>query len=223
MKKLGNIMAYAENHVIPLMRYADLGHRADHINHVIRRSIVFAETWNAMHPETEMQVDICMVYIIAAFHDLGLTVSDRADHHLVSAKMFLADDFCESVFSAEERKIIAEAIEDHRASLEGEPRSIYGKIVSQADRDTSASEFMKRMLVYRLNHRAQFPTLTAIVLDMQKYVTEKYGPNGCAMQKIWFDDHELTDFVHTIRSWCADRRVLTDMVNSMIAHNFAEI
>ncbi len=37
-------------------------------------------------------------------------------------------------FDDEQRIIIKEAIEDYRATLEYEPRSDYGKIISSADR-----------------------------------------------------------------------------------------
>lgn len=40
-------------------------------------------------------------------------------------------------FTEDERKIIKEAIEDHSSSLEEQPRSNYGKLVSSADRNTT--------------------------------------------------------------------------------------
>ena len=46
-------------------------------------------------------------------------------------------------FKEEQRKIIAEAIVDHRASLEYEARSIYGKIVSSADREISVQNMLR--------------------------------------------------------------------------------
>lgn len=44
---------------------------------------------------------------------------------------------------------MSEAIEDHRASLEYIPRSIYGKIISSADRNTSIEDILKRTYEYR--------------------------------------------------------------------------
>ena len=43
---------------------------------------------------------------------------------------------------------MSEAVEDHRSSLENDPRSIYGKIVSSADRNTSVEVTLKRCYSY---------------------------------------------------------------------------
>ncbi len=73
-----------------------------------------------------------MVYTVAAYHDLGHHI-DGKNHEKVSAEMLLADENLREFFSEEEIRIMTEAVYDHRASMEGEPRSIYGKIVSSAD------------------------------------------------------------------------------------------
>ena len=59
----------------------------------------------------------------------------RKNHERASRSMVESDAFLADYFTKEQRKIIGEAVEDHRASLSYEPRSIYGKIISEADRD----------------------------------------------------------------------------------------
>lgn len=68
-------------------------------------------------------MNIDMVYIIAAYHDLGRLV-DNETHNIESGKMVREDKFLRENFSAEEVETMAEAVEDHRASLGHEPRSI---------------------------------------------------------------------------------------------------
>ena len=68
-----------------------------------------------------------MVYVIAAFHDIAVHI-DRKNHEILSADIFYNDDNMKKFFNSEERLIIKEAIEDNRASLKGEPRSIYGRV-----------------------------------------------------------------------------------------------
>ena len=55
------------------------------------------------------------------------------------------DEKLDEFFSAEEKAIIKEAIEDHRASNEHIPRSVYGRIVLTADRDNNLTDFFKRI------------------------------------------------------------------------------
>ena len=58
------------------------------------------------------------------------------------------DENLKRFFSEKELKIIKEAIEDHRASSNHDPRSIYGKIVSTADRNITVSSCLKRTYTY---------------------------------------------------------------------------
>ena len=135
------IKKYVEEKVFP--QYEEhAGHGIAHINYVIRRSLKFAEE----APEANVN----MVYVVAAYHDIGRKI-DNEHHEIESAKIFLNDEFMKGFFANEEREIIAEAIEDHRASSKREPRSIYGRIVSSADRSTSVIGVLDR--VYDYNRR----------------------------------------------------------------------
>ena len=48
--------------------------------------------------------------------------------------------------AADEIKLMKEAVEDHRASSKNPPRSIYGKIVAEADRDINPLKIIKRTI-----------------------------------------------------------------------------
>lgn len=164
------------------------GHGLEHIKYVIRRSLLFAGT------VPDLNID--MVYTIAAYHDIGRKV-DNARHEIESAKIFLADDFMKSYFNDDERKIIAEAIEDHRASADHDPRSIYGKVVSSADRNSSVEQAIQRAFKYAMSLHPEFTEEEAIV-DACVHLHEKYGNDGYALSKMFFKDLDYEKFLQDI-------------------------
>lgn len=170
------------------------GHGIPHIEYVIRRSMNFADSVPGVNYD--------MVYVVAAYHDLGRKI-DNEHHEIESAKMFLNDEFMRSVFSDGERKIIAEAIEDHRASSKHEPRSIYGRIVSSADRSTSVTEILSRIYDY---NRALHPDYSEdeTIADCCRALRVKYGADGYARTKIFFDDPEYEEFMEEIERITSD-------------------
>lgn len=135
-------MEFIERNILP--RYADFddAHNMEHVMHVIKASVALAETLGA---------DIDMAYTIAAYHDLGLE-GPRAIHHITSGKILKADRRLEKWFSPRQIEIMCEAVEDHRASASRAPRSIYGKIVAEADRDLTPRRIFKRTIQYGMAH-----------------------------------------------------------------------
>ena len=122
-----DLIEYVEKNIFPIYSKNDSGHGIVHIKYVIARSLEFARQFD--------DIDLDMVYVVAAFHDLAHHI-DKDNHEILSAKLFYENEWMKEFFTYEQRKIIKEAIEDHRASLTYEPRSNYGKIVSSADRNT---------------------------------------------------------------------------------------
>ena len=92
-----------------------------------------------------------MAYTIAAYHDLGM-IGHRADHHLRGGKILATDARLKKWFSPEQIKIMKEAVEDHRASASRAPRSIYGKIVAEADRDIDTETVVRRTVQFGLSN-----------------------------------------------------------------------
>ena len=115
---------YIEENVFPEYEKNDEGHGIEHIWSVVRRSLKFAKQVSDINEE--------MVYVIASYHDIGVSI-DRKHHEKVSADILRRDDKLKEFFDEEKIEIMAGAVEDHCASVEGEPRSIYGKIVSSAE------------------------------------------------------------------------------------------
>lgn len=141
------LVAYIEEHILPRYDHHDAAHRRDHAEGVIRRSLALAEHYD---------VDPDMVYTIAAWHDVGLC-EGRELHHVTSGRMLLEDKVLPRWFSPEQLHTMREAIEDHRASSDHSPRSIYGAIVAEADREIVPEVVMRRTVQYGLAH---YPHLT---------------------------------------------------------------
>ena len=137
-----DLMEFIEQKILPRYVEFDKAHNLAHANGVIRRSLEIARRVGA---------DLNMVYAIAAYHDLGLE-GPRAIHHLTSGKILMADARLKKWFSPEQLKIMKEAVEDHRASASHSPRSIYGKIVAEADRDLDPTTVFRRTIQFGLSH-----------------------------------------------------------------------
>lgn len=119
------LITYIETAIIPRYKEFDKAHNLSHVRTVIEESLALAR----QYPEADER----LAYVIAAYHDTGLC-RDRATHHLVSGEILMVDDTLRQWFSDTEILLMKEAVEDHRASTDHEPRSIYGKIVAEADR-----------------------------------------------------------------------------------------
>jgi len=158
------------------------------VEYVIRRSLSFAKTIPNINEE--------MVYVIACYHDIGCHI-DRKNHEKVSADILRADSILKDFFSGEEIELMAQAVEDHCASLKDEVRTIYGRIVSSADRNTVVDEALRRTYHYRLKN---FPDLSLdeIIEDSRNHLLEKFGGNGYAREKMYFEDSEYTKFLEDI-------------------------
>ena len=137
-----DLMEFVEVNILPRYNAFDKAHNLSHANRVIRQSIDLARTMGA---------DINMAYVIAAYHDLGLE-GPRAVHHLTSGKILLADKRLLKWFSPTQLQVMKEAVEDHRASASHAPRSLYGRIVAEADRDIDPETVIRRTVEFGLGH-----------------------------------------------------------------------
>ena len=166
------LMEFVEKQILP--RYTAFGesHGLYHVTRVIKNSLELARMLGA---------DINMTYTIAAYHDLGME-GPRAIHHITSGKILTADARLKKWFSPEQIKIMREAVEDHRASASHAPRSIYGKIVAEADRDIDIDTVFTRAIQYGIEHDPdkdkewQFKRFNS-------HMEEKYSNNGYI--KLW--------------------------------------
>lgn len=178
MEKISTkVQKYIETEILP--QYKKLkGHTSEHILQVIARSLEFAKQVPG--------VNVDMVYIVAAYHDLGRLI-DNETHNIESAKMMRKDKFLQDNFTADDIEMMAEAVEDHRASLGHEPRSIYGKIVSSADRNPTVESMLERAYDYNKLLHPDYSE-DEIIEDVRVHIREKYSPNGYAAKTMYFKD-----------------------------------
>ena len=196
---------YIENDIFPQYDKNEAGHGINHIKTVIERSMKFAKDYD---------VDINMVYTIAAYHDIGHHI-DRKKHEIISAEMFMNDENMKKFFNDEERKIIKEAIEDHRASSDHEPRTIYGRIVSTADRsiidiDTS----IRRTYSYGKRNYVGLSEEEQIE-RVYSHLKEKYGENGYA--KVYLKDEEFEETLQKLRQALSNKQDFINRVKRVVS------
>ena len=184
------LQAYIESEIIPRYASFDEAHREDHVRTVIEQSLTLAGYYD---------VDRDMVYAIAAFHDTGLS-EGRERHHLVSGRIIREDHNLRKWFSEGQIEIMAQAAEDHRASSDHEPRSIYGRIVAEADRIIDGETIVRRTIQYGLSH---YPELDreGHWRRMCAHLKEKYDYGGYL--KLWIPQSpnaaRLEDFRQNLR------------------------
>lgn len=179
---------YVENNIFPEYQLNDQAHGIVHIIEVIRRSFALNDTF-------KLGLDDNMIYAIAACHDLGKYV-DHTIHEKIAANRFFSDENFKRFFTDEERIIIKEAIEDHRSSEEDEPRSIYGKLISSADRNTRIEiVFIRSFFVAK----ERMPELNIEeYLDYTiKRLSKKYDEEN--PENMFFEDNTYKVFISDMR------------------------
>lgn len=158
---------YIETEILPRYEAFDKAHQRDHADYVIRQSLELAKHYD---------VDMDLVYAIAAYHDTGLAV-DRKTHHIESGKIVRNDRRLDEWFTPEQIETMAQAVEDHRASNKNEPRSIYGKIVAEADRQIDGMTILRRTIQFGLNHYPELDREGHWERTLE-HIYEKYAEGG---------------------------------------------
>lgn len=197
-----DLRRYIEQEILPLYDSFDRGHRRDHAHQVIERSAQIAEAF---------EVDAEMVYAIAAYHDTGLRFG-RENHHSDSARIVLADGELRRWFTTEQIETIAQAAEDHRASAARAPRTIYGRIVAEADRLIIPELIIRRTVQYSL---ANFPALDreGHWLRSQEHLHEKYDEGGYL--RLWIEGSDNAERLKRLREIIADKEQLREIFDKI--------
>ena len=195
---------YIEENIFPEYQKNEKAHNIEHIKYVIDRSFKFAETVD--------NINYDIVYTVAAFHDIGHHI-DPKKHEIISAEIMMKDENLKRFFSEGERNIIKEAIEDHRASSNHEPRSIYGKIVSTADRNNTVEACLMRSYTYGKTLEPDYSD-EQLFERAYEHLKLKFGENGYA--KFFFKDEEYEKFLSDIRSLLSDKNKFIDTQKAYI-------
>ena len=191
------LKSYIEQEILPSYDHFDAAHQRNHAEEVIARSLALAKYYD---------VDENMVYTIAAYHDTGLC-EGRDMHHLVSGRIIRKDRKLRDWFSEEQIETMAQAAEDHRASSGHEPRSIYGKIVAEADRLITPEKVIRRTIQFGLDH---YPELDkeGQYRRFREHLLEKYSDTGYL--RLWLPESENAPRLEELRKIIRDERKMCE-------------
>lgn len=181
------IEQYIEQTILPQYDAFDGGHKRDHAQMVIDESLKLAREHGA---------DEQMAYVIAAYHDLGLRY-DRETHHIHSGEILMADKMLRQWFTGEQLRIMRDAVEDHRASSKNPPRTIYGAIVAEADRQINPMLVIHRTMAFS---RKMFPDgdFDTLYQRSKEHLLEKYAEGG--YMRLWLNSERNVRSLEDLRA-----------------------
>ena len=198
------LQAYIEAEIIPRYRNFDKAHREEHARSVIAQALELARHYD---------VDPDLVYAAAAYHDTGLAV-DRATHHLESGKVIRADRRLREWFTADEIETIAEAAEDHRASAKTAPRSIYGRLIAEADRLIDPMTIIRRTIQFGLSHYPELDPEGHWERTLE-HLREKYGDGGYL--QLWIPESPNAAQLEKLRRIIREPETLRSVFDKLFA------
>lgn len=199
MREIEEIRAFIDREIVPRYDAFDAGHSRDHVLTVMSQALKLAE----FYPE----VDRCILLVAAAYHDLGL-VNGREHHHSDSARIVREDERLKQWFTDEEIGTIADAAEDHRASSNHEPRTIYGRIVAEADRIIDGDTIVRRALQYGMKHEPGLDR-EGQYRRLMEHMREKYDYGGYL--NLWIPESDNACRLEAFRQTLADEKAFRNM------------
>ncbi len=184
-----------ETEIIPRYDAFDRGHDRSHVQYVIDQGMYLSQFY---------EVDPEIIFTACACHDLGIS-EGRERHHLVSGRIIREELPLQKWFSPAGIELIAQAAEDHRASLEREPRNIYGKIVAEADRQIVPGTVILRSVQYGLKNYPQLDKEGHWERIVQ-HLNDKYAEGGYL--KLWILQSPNAARLAELRAIISDRELL---------------
>ena len=197
------LVHYIESKILPQYETFTDGHDRRHIETTIKESLYLAKKWNA---------DENIVYTIAAYHDLGIP-KGRDDHHITSAVLLSEDQQLLQWFTSEEIKLMKEVVEDHRASAEETPRSLYGCIIADADHFVIPEEVLHRTILYC---KTNFPAFSSdqLIEHTYNYLNRKYCEEGYL--QFHLDDERSLEGLAALRELLKDKKRFQTICRSFL-------
>ena len=199
-----DLVEFIETQIIPRYAAFDRAHNMEHVTRVIRSSLELVKTTGA---------DVNMAYTIAAYHDLGM-IGHRADHHIRGGKILAVDARLKKWFTPEQIKIMKEAVEDHRASASRAPRSIYGKIVAEADRDIDSQTVIRRTIQFGLSNYPEMDK-EGHWKRFKEHIDNKYSKDGYI--KLWIPNSPNARKLNELRELIAQPAKLREVFERIFA------
>ena len=198
MRMRPEIAEYIEKHILPRYEAFSDGHGREHVEMVMRESLHLARKHGA---------DEEMAYVVAAYHDIGMS-EGRKLHHMASGAFLAADERLCRWFSDEQVRIMREAVEDHRASAGEAPRSLYGCIIADADHFVIPENVVRRTILYG---KANYPQMTEEeqIQRAREHMRNKYVEGGYL--QFHLNDARSIEGLARLRALAADDEAFADM------------
>ncbi len=205
-----SLFTYIEDHILPQYDQFDEGHHRDHIFEVVKASFDLVNDYPARKD---------MVYLVACFHDLGLQFG-RKTHHITSGELLQKDPYVLKHYHSDEIQIMVDAIFDHRASNTEEPRSIYGKILAEADRLLDVDKVIERTVQYEL-HKHPNLDLEGQIKHAFDHIIDKYGDEGYLKRYLDYEPNKIGE--KALKQLTQNHKLLYDVLkNTFEAHKLVD-
>ena len=198
------LISHVEGEIIPRYDHFDKAHRRDHVETVIDQGLKLSAHYD---------VDPNIIYAAAAYHDTGL-VEGRDVHHMASGRIVREDSRLRQWFSEEEIETIAQAAEDHRASNRQGPRTIYGRILAEADRVVDPHKIIRRTIQFGLSNYPELETEGHWERTVE-HLQEKYAEGGYL--RLWIPESPNTARLEELRAIIRDRTQLRNIFDRIFA------
>lgn len=191
-----DLIEYIKTNIFKVYDLNDKAHNLEHIKYVLERAFELAKPY-------ENEIDYNILYTAVTYHDIGAHI-DRATHEKISANWMMDDKNLDKFFYKEQKIIIKEAIEDHRASSKKIPRSIYGKILASADKNIDVNMFFYRTCAYGLNHYKEL-SIDEQIDRAYEHAVVKFGRSGYAINKFYVKDEKYSKYLNDLQDLIEDK------------------
>ncbi len=215
-----DIVRYVFDEIVSRYAGFDPAHRENHALTVIEQAMKlldgresYLESHSAENTEEwSEEIDREILFVAAACHDLGL-VNGRENHHNDSGIIIRGDKRLREWFTEDQIETIAQAAEDHRASGKSAPRSIYGKIVAEADRVIDGETIILRTVQFGFTH---YPDLgrEGHIARAVAHLKEKYGRGGYL--KLWIPWSDNAARLNSLQETIADEEAIWKCVSEIL-------
>jgi len=174
-----DLLRFINENIKPLYKTFDKAHNLAHFQFVTNNCIEYGKELQKQGYDISLE----LAYTVGALHDIGIS-KGREGHAKSSGEIVRNDAGLKRFFDKETIEMIAQAVENHSSHLSYEPRSIYGKIVADADRNNSTYLVFSRPIKYGIKYEP-YRDRESHIDRVYEFVNEKFGRNGYV--KYWLD------------------------------------
>lgn len=174
-----DLLKYINQNIKPQYKTFDKAHNLSHFKFVTDNCVNYSKELIAKGHNINLE----LAYVVGAYHDIGISLG-REGHAKNSGKIVREDNTLKTFYNTETIELIAQAVEDHSSHLEYTPRSIYGKIVADADRNNSLYLVFSRPIKYTLRNES-YTSRIEIIDRVYAFVQNKFGRSGYV--KYWLN------------------------------------